>query len=255
MKKRGHIAPVRGEAGTTLVELIAMTGVLALVISALFCAFTVANQLFRAGDMAVNLEEQGRLALTRICAELKQTGYYYDESSGKDYPYIFANATADGLFADYTHTPAQHDAEEGTVAHGTTKEIVFRLAADVDGDGYKTDASTGQIEWSADEISYQLRTDDEGVNYLERRVNNAAPEVIASHVERITFDTIYSDSSVPYGQVRVVIHLRKTDTDGRVIKASYSSIFTSSGERFDFMGTPCFPIYVSPAFGPTTSTL
>ena len=208
----------------TLIELIAMTGVMALVISALFCAFTVANQLFRAGDTAVNLEEQARQAMTQITSELKQTGYYYDDATGKDYPYVFANASADGFFASYSHTPAQHAAEEGTAAYGTTKEIIFRMAEDLDGDGYKIDASTGQIEWGADEISYQLRTDEDGVNHLERRVNNATPQVIASHVERITFDTIYSDSTIPYGQVRLVIHMRKTNTDGRIIKAAYSSM-------------------------------
>ena len=224
MKSGPNIAPARGEGGMTLVELIAVTGIMALVISALFGAFTVANQLFRAGDTAVNLEEQARLALTRITSELKQTGYYYDDATSKNYPYVFADATAEGLFADYTHTPAQHAAEQGTAAYGTTKEIVFRLAADLDGDGYKTDASTGQIEWGLGEISYQLRTDDEGVNRLERRVNNGSPQVVASHVERITFDTIYTDPTIPYGQVRVVIHMRKTNSDGRVIKASYSSM-------------------------------
>ena len=48
--------------------------------------------------------------------------------------------------------------------------------------------------------------------------------MVASYVERVTFDTIYSDPTVPYGQVRLVIHMRKTDSDGRVIKASYSSM-------------------------------
>ena len=215
---------MRGQAGLTLVEMIAMTGLLSFLIIALFCLFSVANHLFRAGDAAVDVEEQARLAITQIASDLKQSGYYTDPASGRAYPYIFTNATADGLFTEYTHTPAQHEAEENTPAYGPTKEVVFRLAEDVDGDGYKTDSETGKIEWGLDEISYQLRTGPDGVNQLERRVNNSAPEVVARFVERITFDDVYSDPTVSYAQVRVVIHLRRKTTDGRIIKTGHSTM-------------------------------
>ncbi len=215
---------MRGQAGLTLVEMVAMTGLLSFLIIALFTLFSAANHLFRAGDASADIEEQARLSITQIASDLKQSGYYIDPDSGRAYPYIFAGATADGLFIEYTHSPAQHEAEEGTPAYGPTKEVVFRLAEDVDGDGYKTDSTTGKIEWGPNEISYQLRTGPDGISQLERRVNNSAPEVVARFVERVTFDDVYSDPTIPYAQVRVVVHLRRKTTDGRIVKAGHSTM-------------------------------
>ncbi len=220
----GKYARMRGQAGLTLIEMVATTGLLSFLIIALFCLFSAANHLFRAGNVSADIEEQARLAITQVTSDLKQSGFYNDPASGKAYPYIFAGAAADGLFIEYTHSPAQHEAEEGTPAYGPTKEVVFRLAEDVDGDGYKTDSTTGRIEWGPNEISYQLRTGPNGINRLEKRVNNASPKVVARFVERIAFDDMYSDPTIPYGQIRVVIHMRKKTTDGRIIKAGHATM-------------------------------
>ena len=214
---------LRRQAGMTMLEMIAVTGLLSFLVIALFCLFSTANHLFRAGDVSADIDEQARLALTQITGELKQTGFFTDDISGKTYPYFFDDGNAEDPFSEYTRGPAQHQAEEDTPAYGPTREIIFRLAEDVDGNGYKTDACTGKIEWGPDEISYQIRTGSDGVNRLEKRVNNASPVIVASYVERITFDDIYTDPTVPFGQVRVIIHMRKKATDGRIVKSSYAT--------------------------------
>ncbi len=219
---QGHIT--RSVKGHTLLEMTAVTAILAFVSIALLSLLGTASALFHGGNEKANIEEQGRKALMQISSEIKQAGYFTDETTNASYPYIFSDNTAAGCFADYTHTPAVHQAEEGTSAFGSTREIVFLMAEDADGDGINTDYLTGEIEWSADEISYVLVAGADGVNRLERRVNNGSPELVARYVERLCFDDCTTDASVPYGQIRVTLHMRKTTSDGRVIKAMYSTL-------------------------------
>ncbi len=222
--KRRSTAFRGGRAGFTLLETVTVTAILSFIATAVLTLFGTANHLFRAGNVAADIDEQARLAVSMVAGELKQTGCFTDEDTGKRYIYIFEEGGASGDFSAYSHSPVQHQAEDGTAADGPTREVVFRTVEDVDGDGYLIDAGTGAIEWSPDEISYQLRTGPDGINQLERRVNNSSPKIIARFVERFAVDDITTDASVPYGQVRIMIHLRKKTTDGRIIKASYSTL-------------------------------
>jgi type II secretory pathway component PulJ len=216
--------PDRVERGHTLLEMIATVAIIGCLLVGLFKLFASANTLFRAGDAKADLEERGRIAVMSMVNELRQSGYMTDGVTGKSYPYIFTNGSAQAPFASYSHTPAQHQAEAGTAAYGPTHEIVFRMTADLDGDGLRTAHATGAVEWSPDEVAYVLVTAADGVNQIERRVNNASPKIVARYVERMCFDDNATDSSVPYGQIRLTVHMRKTTTDGRVVKASYSTL-------------------------------
>lgn len=220
----GGNAEKRREKGYTLLETLGVVTLLSFVTVALFSLFGSANSLFRAGDVKADIEEQGRIALMNIAEEMKETGYYTAQASGKSYPYIFADGAPVAPFLAYAHTPALHQAESGTAAFGPTREIVFRMAQDLDGDGYKTSSATGKIEWGPDEIAYVLVTAADGVNQIERRVNNASPKVVARFVERLCFDNMSTDASVPYGQIRVTLHLRKMTSNGRIVKAVYSTL-------------------------------
>jgi len=214
----------RAEKGHSLLETMCVVGILALVTLALLTLFSTSNSLFRAGNVSADVEEQGRIALMNIADEIKEAGFFTDPDSGESYPYIFPEGQPESPFWEYYHTPAQHQAEPGTPAYGPTREIVFRMAEDLDGDGYKTASDTGEIEWGPDEIAYVLVTGPDGVNQVERRVNNGPGQIIARYVERLCFDDINTDATVPYGQIKVTLHMRKTTSDGRVVKASYSTL-------------------------------
>ncbi len=214
----------RSQTGHSLLEMTVVTAILGFVMLALLSLFSAANSLFRAGDVKADIEEQGRMALMRLADDVRQAGYYTDPTTGASYPYMFTNGMADGHFAGYSHTPADNDSDEGTSAYGPSREIVFVMAEDLDGNGVLTDMLTGEIEWSENEVSYLLVTGPDGVNQLERRVNNGSPVVIARFVERLCFDDCNTDISIPFGQVRVTLHMRKTASDGRVIRAEYSTL-------------------------------
>jgi prepilin-type N-terminal cleavage/methylation domain-containing protein len=217
-------AETGGERGTTLLEMMIVVAIIGCLAVGLFKLFASANSLFRAGDAKADIEEQGRVAAMSIANELRQSGYYTDPVTLKSYPYIFADGAAQSPFSAHSHTPAQHHAEAGTSAYGPSHEIVFRITADLDGDGVRTASATGDIEWNASEISYVLVTAADGVNQVERRVNGGSPKIVARYVERMCFDDNATDSSVSYGQIRLTLYMRKTTTDGRVVKASYSTI-------------------------------
>lgn len=212
------------QSGTTLLEMTMVVLIIGCLTLGLCKLFAAANSLFRAGDVKADIEEHGRIAMMNIANDLRQTGYFTDPVTNKSYPYIFTNGAAQAPFSLHAHTPAQHQAEPGSIAYGPTREIVFRITADLDGDGVRTSSATGQIEWGPDEISYVLVTAPDGVNQLERRSNGGSPAIVARYVERICFDDSSTDSSVPYGQVRLILHMRKTTTDGRVVKANYSTL-------------------------------
>ena len=212
------------QKGHTLLEMMCVVAILGGVIVALMTLFGTANSLFRSGDVKADIEERGRIALMSIADEIKQAGYFTDPDNGRSYPYIFDEGAPESPFYAYYHTPAQHDAEPDTAAYGPTREIVFRMADDLDGDGYLTASDTGAIEWGPDEIAYVLVTSPDGVNQIERRVNNGSPQVVARNVERLCFDDIDTDPAVPYGQIRVTLHMRRTTSDGRVVKTSYSTL-------------------------------
>lgn len=199
--------------GHSLLEMTCAVGLLSFITLSLFPLFSTAGTLFRAGDAKADIEEQGRRALMSVSAEIKEAGYLTDAVTGASYPYIFSEGAASGCFAAYSHTTATQ-----------SREIVFRMAQDLDGDGYKTDSLTGDIEWGADEVSYLLIPEADGGSRLERRVNNGSPQVVARFVERVCFDDCTTDSSIPYGQIRVTLHMKKTAPDGRAIRATYSTL-------------------------------
>jgi prepilin-type N-terminal cleavage/methylation domain-containing protein len=214
----------RDEDGFTLLEMMMVVIMISCLTLGLFKLFAAANTLFRSGDVKADIEEHGRMAMMSIANDLRQTGYFTDPVSGKSYPYIFTDGNAQSPFSSQWHAAAHHSAEAGSPAHGPTREIVFRMTADLDGNGVRTSAATGQIEWGPAEISYVLVTASDGVNELQRRVNGGSPTIVARYVERVCFDDSATDSNVPYGQVRLTLHMRKTTTDGRVVKTIYSTL-------------------------------
>ena len=71
--------------------------------------------------------------------------------------------------------------------------------------------------WSADQYSYAVVARRDGSNALQRRVNGGPGRMVASHVERITFDDNTSSGfQVPLRAIRVRIWLRERDSRGSI---------------------------------------
>jgi len=154
----------------------------------------------------------GERAFARIIADLRRSGSV--TVGANNYPYLFDDGNAGGTFAAHSHAPAQHEAQAGDPDFGSTREIVFALPADADGNGVPDTDAAGNLVWGAAESSYVLVTRATGVNALERRTNAAQPEAVATYVERVAFDTNATDITIPLDAVRVRIYFRLQEPNG-----------------------------------------
>jgi len=203
--------------GLTLVEILISSGIFSFMILVMAVTLTSSWGVFDSGVTRAGLQEEAREIIDRITEKLKQSG----RAEGL-YPYIFEDGYAEGIFSDYYHEPAVHDAEEGSMAFGPTREIVFKCVADNDGDGYPTDATTGAIEWGDDEYAIVLETNDRGENELLLLVNGVTSEILGTDVERIDFEDHTVDTELPISQMRITVHLRRSTHD-RMVRYSLNS--------------------------------
>jgi len=212
--------------GTTLLETMICVVLFAFLMLAIYWVLQGSWGLYQGGVTHSELQELGRKAMARILGDVREAGQI-DNWPDEDYPYIFTDGNATGAFADHAHAPALHaEAGPGRFGYGPSGEIVFKQAEDVDGDGYPTDAATGEIEWSDDEISYVLVTGAHGVNELQRRVNAGSAALIARHVERVTFDSYLTDPAVGFNQIRIRLHLRRQTASGKTVRAFLTATAT-----------------------------
>jgi prepilin-type N-terminal cleavage/methylation domain-containing protein len=226
MKRRQERRHARGPGGGfTLFEMLIAVVILLALAGSLTTALHGQKGLTTAGDTDARLQEAGERILKSILTDMKRSGMV---TLGNAYPFLFneGDATADwqGVatpgFAAHAHPPPAHAAQPGDPDFGVTREIVFVLPQDADGDQVPDVDPNGQLLWGPNELSYVLVTRADGINYLERRVDGANGRVVGMFVERIAFDTNastqLSPDPVPLGSIQVQVFLRQVDQQGLV---------------------------------------
>jgi len=213
--------PIQGSharAGFSVLEMLIAVTILSLLAGALSLSIKHMRGLTVSSSAQATLQDAAERALKRISADLSRSGEI--TQGGKVYPYLFDEGAATGAFAVHAHAPATHAAVAGDPDFGVTREIVFALPQELDGPGSfgndvpDIDANANLI-WDAAEFSYVLITGVDGINYLQRRVDGAAPVTIASNVERVVFDdNPNSGFTLPVNTIRVRLYFRKTDAQG-----------------------------------------
>lgn len=94
------------------------------------------------------------------------------------------------------------------------------------------DPATGELLWSALEISFTLETREDGINALVRREYDldagtfaAGERVLARHVERVLFDTPESSGhEIPGDSVRVRLFFRRVEPNGTVSRTQREAV-------------------------------
>jgi hypothetical protein len=214
----------KGRAGYSLVEVILAAAILTMLARCLVEAATMMGRLTTTGNVETMLQLESERALDSIVADLRRSGFV--TVNGKTFPYVFDDGEARGDFAAHSHERAISEAEEGDSDFGPTREIVFALPADADGDERPDLDGTGELVWSPQEISYTRVTYPDG-NFLERMVDIQNPRRIARYVERIVFDTPASSGwAIPLGSVRVQVFLRMRDPAGALYRHSSSVVLS-----------------------------
>ena len=204
-------------AGYTLIEVVVASLILAFLAHTLVESSNFMSRLTSTGNVQTVLQIEAEKAMRKIVDDLRQSGFQVN-AGGKEFPYVFEDGNADGDFAAHAHEPADSEAEDDDPDFGPNREIVFAHPEDADGDGRPDLDAGGLLVWSADEISYTVRTRS-GTNYLERSVNLADSRPVCRFVERITFDRP-SDfwTEFPTNSMRVRLFLRARDSVGALYR-------------------------------------
>lgn len=204
----------RARAGFTVIELSFAAAILIVLGSALVASMEAMRDTTLTANVQTKLQESGEKALMQIISDLRRSGQV--TVALVDYPFLFVDGNAAAPFAAHWHPAAQQNAAAGEPGFGPSQEIVFLLPQDADLDGVPDLDADAALIWGVTEFSYVLVTGADGINRLERRTNGANGRSVCSSVERVVFDDINTDVTIPVDSVRVRLFLRQRDSRGVV---------------------------------------
>lgn len=205
---------LRRRAGFTLIETMIVMTILGMLAQALVESASGMGRVTTSANVQGVLAEQGERALSGIIDDLRRSAFV--DLGGASFPYTFDEGVAAEPFDAHSHAPSVSAAQAGDSDFGANREIVFVLPRDADNDGRPDiDPDTGDVLWSADQVSFTLETLQDGRNALMRRVNGLQARSIAYDIERISFDTPEQlGYQIPLNSVRVQIYLRRIGNNG-----------------------------------------
>jgi prepilin-type N-terminal cleavage/methylation domain-containing protein len=205
----------RADAGFSLVELMIGMLILSLLSASLIGAMRGLTELGDSGGVQAELSNMGERAMQQLTLDLKRSGFA--NVGGTNYPHLFEDGAAEGVFVQHAHVPATTAAAPGDPDFGPSREIVLLQPRDADGDSVPDIGADGFLIWDPVELALVLVTGADGVNVLQRRTSAGVQRPLARHVERVTFDDNASSGfEVPLDAVRVRLSFRKQDSKGTV---------------------------------------
>jgi len=223
-------------AGYTVIELmVSMVLFLACLLGVLNALSDSMYHYSVQGTYAV-MQMDARKALEAVSKDLEMAGRIRSADNKIEYPYTFVDGGPTASCVDLSgagtntftvpaaHAPAVQHLTAGAPAFGPNREIGFKIPWDVDGDGFPTNKTTGDIEWSPSDVSYVVVTAANGVNQLQRWYGNKCTDVIGDYFERITFDTVRTDATIDWNGVVVTVYMAKPTTRGVWLQTQLSTI-------------------------------
>lgn len=201
--------------GFTVLEVSITTVLLVIVFGSLALGIQGMQGLAVSSNERGALQTAGQDALLEVLGDLRRSGTV--EVGGFAYPLVFEGGDPGEGHPQHLHTPATKSGEPGDLDFGPDRAILYVLPRDEDGDRRPDVDENGELIWDEDVHGFVLITGADGVNRLERWVEDRPPRVVARHVERIVFDDAASAGfQIPLGSVRVRLFLRKVDSSGRI---------------------------------------
>ena len=179
--------------GLSLAEVAVSMAVFTILVVSVFSIAAETSKFIGDTDMDYSVHAEVNRAYMRLAETLRKSGW--NESAGTTFPRV----TADGTM------------------------LVFRLLADLDGNGYSFDAVTGEREWGARVYSVRL---DTNTNTLSIYEGTTPVWVLGRHIESVSFSTYLEDNSLHLNEIQMTIASAQTNRAGHVIQhASTSSIY------------------------------
>ena len=222
--------------GHTFVEMMIVLCTMTVVLGGVMQIMKGARDSWQLTGSKSRLQESGRRMLEKIVADVRKSGL--TNVAGQNYPAIWErplgpeNTPRGALVAtmNYTDESLVNEvfAYNGDGDHITRNanrvadEIVFQLPKDLDGNGTPLDAN-GDLEWGPELVSYRVVQDAEGRPWLFRNTDVGGvlteQRPVGTSVRAITFDVVFNDRSLRFGNVDIVLYLEETNANGQRVTA------------------------------------
>lgn len=179
--------------GFTLIEVLIASSISIITISMIYMIFAAGNDLWETKRYQADLQAQGRLAMNRMVAELRQT----------------------------TRTSAQNPSPDLKIpSKPNNKDVSFYLPIDKDGNGLITDVD-GNIEWETNnKIQYHYIPGQKQLVRLEK----GDKTTLANDVSDVQFIDNSIDGKLYLNEVKIVLTLFITTPRQRTISMTFTSV-------------------------------
>lgn len=225
-------------AGFSLIEMIVATASMSFVFGGSVLLLQGTRGAFEVGGNHSSLQEVGRRILDDVLSDLRRSGL--TTVAGQNLPAVFERPvgnflTPQGpLLATMSYTDVDLvDAVIAVQGNGNrinrnfgrnTNEILFQLPADTNGNGLPVD-NNGNLTWGNEVISYRIISDPvTNIPTLFRLTQNGGMITgfrrMGMWVNNITFDVVFNDRSLRFGEIAVVIYLQRINARGQLITSS-----------------------------------
>ena len=234
---RAHALSLRrGARGHTMVEMMIVLATMTLVLGGVMQIMKAARDAWQLTGSKSRLQEAGRRMLEKIIADVRHSGL--TTVAAQNYPAIWERPLGSESTPRGALIATMNYADESLVnevfayngdgdhiarnAGRVADEIVFQLPKDLDGNGTPLDAN-GDLEWGPELFSYRVVQDAEGRPWLYRNTEVGGvitdQRIVGQSVKSITFDVVFNDRSLRFGNVDIVLYLEETNANGQRVTA------------------------------------
>jgi type II secretory pathway pseudopilin PulG len=195
--------------GFTLVEALVSSTLFIAIMGAFALSLVSAERARADAEVTERLHREALEALDGLREELSRSGFEngfplaYDDDVAADYA-VFAHATA-------------HGANERC-------DLVYRLPADADADGWPDVEEDGSVVWEEEPRAFLLVPNDSGTNDLVRRSADGASVTVARNVATLRYSTpAETGFAIPLDCLRVEVGMSAIE-DGRPYRFDVTTV-------------------------------
>ncbi len=206
----------RAAAGFTALEAVVTLALFSLILGGFVLSTDRIGALTKIGNIEQEVARDSMRLMTVISEDLSRSGF--TSVGGVDYPVFFDNGVAGDDFPEFAHAPPHRD----DPAIGLSREIIFPLPADVNGDGWPDLSGEWAPVWQTPIFAYMLVPNADGTNNFVRQSSDGRVRVLSRDVIRVVFeDPAATGFTIPLDSIRVRVDLSREGSDGT--RYSYSS--------------------------------
>ena len=209
--RRTRLSGREGQAGFSLLEGAISLSVFAVLMGGYMITMSRMSESTDASALEHELLVDCGRVMSAITSDLRRSGY--ENVDGIDMPVFFDAGDPPAAFAEFGH-----DVPHDPFGDGLTREIVFSLPEDADGDGWPDlEADRSGPVWSDDYVAYQLVPELDGTNSLRRLTSAGDATTLSRNVTQLIFESPADTGFlIPADTLRVTLVLRRAARNGAV---------------------------------------